>query len=161
MLLAIDIGNTQTAIGLYGEDDLVGQWRLTTDVDRTPDETRLWLRSLLEMEGFSTDSNRRGCPGFRGACRNNGFSPVRPASGLRSCPGDRAWSKNWNADTDRQPTRGWGRQDRQCRCSPGALRSAGGCGRLRHVDELRCSRDRTVPIWAASSHPASRSPQTR
>ena len=56
MLLAIDIGNTQTAIGLYGEDDLVGQWRLTTDVDRTPDETRLWLRSLLEMEGFSTDS---------------------------------------------------------------------------------------------------------
>ncbi len=55
MLLAIDIGNTQTTVGLYRGDDLVGDWRLTTDVDRTPDETRLWLRSLLDMEGFSTD----------------------------------------------------------------------------------------------------------
>lgn len=54
MLLAIDIGNTQTSVGLYRGQDLVGHWRLTTDVDRTPDETRLWLRSLLEMEGFST-----------------------------------------------------------------------------------------------------------
>ncbi len=54
MLLAIDIGNTQTAVGLYRTDDLVGHWRLTTDIDRTPDETRLWLRSLLEMEGFAT-----------------------------------------------------------------------------------------------------------
>ncbi len=53
MLLAIDIGNTQTAVGLYRGDDLVGHWRLTTEVDRTSDETRLWLRSLLEMEGFS------------------------------------------------------------------------------------------------------------
>jgi type III pantothenate kinase len=56
MLLAIDIGNTQTAVGLYRGDDLVGHWRLTTDVDRTPDETRLWLRSLLEMEGFTTNT---------------------------------------------------------------------------------------------------------
>jgi type III pantothenate kinase len=55
MLLAIDIGNTQTAVGLYRGEELVGHWRLTTDVERTPDETRLWLRSLLEMEGFSTD----------------------------------------------------------------------------------------------------------
>ena len=55
MLLAIDIGNTQTAVGLYEGEDLVGHWRLTTGVDRTEDETRLWLRSLLEMEGFSTD----------------------------------------------------------------------------------------------------------
>lgn len=55
MLLAIDIGNTQTAVGLYRDAELVGHWRLTTDVSRTADETRLWLRSLLEMEGFSTE----------------------------------------------------------------------------------------------------------
>ena len=53
MLLAVDIGNTQTAVGLYDGDELAGHWRLTTDVDRTTDETRLWLKSLLEMEGFS------------------------------------------------------------------------------------------------------------
>ena len=52
MLLTIDIGNTETAVGLYRAEELLGHWRLTTDVDRTPDETRLWLRSLLEMEGY-------------------------------------------------------------------------------------------------------------
>lgn len=52
-LLAIDVGNTQTVMGLYDGDDLVRHWRLHTDKDRTTDETRLWLRSLLEMEGYS------------------------------------------------------------------------------------------------------------
>ncbi|HEX9643785.1 MAG TPA: type III pantothenate kinase [Acidimicrobiia bacterium] len=53
MLLAIDVGNTQTVVGLYEGEKLAGHWRLHTDKDRTADETRLWLRSLLEMEGFS------------------------------------------------------------------------------------------------------------
>jgi len=56
MLLVIDVGNSQTVSGVYDGTELVGHWRLTTDVHRTTDETRLWLRSLLEMEGFSTDS---------------------------------------------------------------------------------------------------------
>ena len=55
MLLAIDIGNTQTVAGLFSGVELVGHWRLHTDKDRTSDETRLWLRTLLEMEGFSPD----------------------------------------------------------------------------------------------------------
>ena len=55
MLLVIDIGNTQTVGGVYDGDDLVGSWRLTTDAHRTTDETRLWLRSLLELEGFAPD----------------------------------------------------------------------------------------------------------
>jgi type III pantothenate kinase len=55
MLLAIDVGNTQTVAGLFSGEDMVGHWRLHTDKDRTSDETRLWLRSLLEMEGFSPD----------------------------------------------------------------------------------------------------------
>ena len=50
-LLAIDIGNSQTVAGLYEGDRLIDHWRLHTDKDRTSDETRLWLRSLLEMEG--------------------------------------------------------------------------------------------------------------
>jgi type III pantothenate kinase len=52
MLLALDIGNTQTALGLYDVDSLVGHWRLTTIADRTADELRLWLTGLLELEGF-------------------------------------------------------------------------------------------------------------
>jgi type III pantothenate kinase len=41
---------------LFRGDELAGHWRLTTDVARTADETRLWLRSLLEMEGYATGS---------------------------------------------------------------------------------------------------------
>lgn len=52
MLLVIDVGNTQTVSGVFAGEELVGHWRLTTDVHRTTDETRLWLRSLLELEGF-------------------------------------------------------------------------------------------------------------
>ncbi len=53
MLLAVDIGNTETSVGLFDGSELVGNWRLSTDVNRTPDETRLWLRSLLQMEGYA------------------------------------------------------------------------------------------------------------
>ena len=53
MILAIDVGNTNTVAGLYDGDELIDHWRLHTDRNRTSDETRLWLRSLLEMEGHS------------------------------------------------------------------------------------------------------------
>lgn len=52
MLLVIDVGNTQTVMGLYDHELLTGNWRLTTTRDRTLDETRLWLTGLLEMDGF-------------------------------------------------------------------------------------------------------------
>ena len=52
MLLTLDIGNTQTAVGLYDGDQLVTTWRLTTVTDRTEDELRLWLRGLLDLEGY-------------------------------------------------------------------------------------------------------------
>jgi type III pantothenate kinase len=52
MLLTLDIGNTQTAVGLYQGEDLVTTWRLTTHDERTDDELRLWLRGLLDLEGY-------------------------------------------------------------------------------------------------------------
>jgi len=52
MLLVMDVGNTQTALGLFEGDELVGHWRLTTTRERTPDELRMWLKGMLELEGF-------------------------------------------------------------------------------------------------------------
>lgn len=52
MLLVIDVGNTQTVLGLYDHELLAGSWRLTTRRDRTLDETRLWLTGLLDLDGF-------------------------------------------------------------------------------------------------------------
>ncbi len=47
MILAIDVGNTETTIGLFRGDDVVEHWRLTTEHARTSDELGLLLRSLL------------------------------------------------------------------------------------------------------------------
>lgn len=47
MLLALDVGNTETTVGLFEGKKVAAHWRLTTHVDRTPDELVLLLRSLL------------------------------------------------------------------------------------------------------------------
>ncbi len=52
MLMVLDVGNTQTVLGLYEDEDLVGHWRLTTTKERTTDELRMWLKGMLELEGF-------------------------------------------------------------------------------------------------------------
>ncbi len=52
MLLAIDVGNTNITIGLFQEEKLTGQWRLSTDQHKTRDELGLRIGSLLEHDGF-------------------------------------------------------------------------------------------------------------
>ena len=52
MLLVLDVGNTQTVMGLFDGDAMVGHWRLTTTRERTADELRMWLKGMLELEGF-------------------------------------------------------------------------------------------------------------
>ncbi|MGZ8785406.1 MAG: type III pantothenate kinase, partial [Acidimicrobiia bacterium] len=49
MLLTIDLGNTQTTVGLFKGDDLAFHWRLSTVRDRTADEYRLLLRGLFDQ----------------------------------------------------------------------------------------------------------------
>jgi type III pantothenate kinase len=52
MLLAVDIGNTQTAVGLLDGESVVAHWRLTTIAERTEDELRVYLTGLLDLEGY-------------------------------------------------------------------------------------------------------------
>ncbi len=52
MLLAIDIGNTNSAIGVYKGNTLVGNWRLSTVKERTSDEIGLFLISILNHTGI-------------------------------------------------------------------------------------------------------------
>jgi type III pantothenate kinase len=56
MLLAVDVGNTQTAVGLFSDGELVGDWRLATEVDRTGDEIAVLVEGLLGLDGFSRQS---------------------------------------------------------------------------------------------------------
>jgi type III pantothenate kinase len=52
-LLAIDIGNTNTVVGLFRKSKLLNSWRLTTVRDRTSDEHGVLVRNLLSLSGYS------------------------------------------------------------------------------------------------------------
>jgi type III pantothenate kinase len=51
LLLALDVGNTNTVIGFFDDDALVATARLTTVRDRTSDEHALFLRAVIEAKG--------------------------------------------------------------------------------------------------------------
>jgi len=51
MLLVIDIGNTNTSLGVYDGDKLVAHWRLTTARARTVDEWGVHARNLFALAG--------------------------------------------------------------------------------------------------------------
>lgn len=63
MLLAVDVGNTETVVGLFadvGGDDPVDHWRLSTDASRTSDELALLLGQLVGLRGLRLDDDIAG-----------------------------------------------------------------------------------------------------
>lgn len=83
MLLVFDVGNTETTIGLFEGELLVANWRIVTEVSRTPDELMLVIRALIaardlpieRVDGVAigsvvpalTDPLREACSGLFGA----------------------------------------------------------------------------------------------
>ncbi len=55
MLLAIDVGNTNTVAGIYKGEKIVHHWRLDTKKERTADEWGLFLRELLSFVHIKLD----------------------------------------------------------------------------------------------------------
>jgi type III pantothenate kinase len=54
-LLALDVGNTNTVVGLFEGERLRTHWRLTTHAERTADEVGMWLNQLLRWEKIEPD----------------------------------------------------------------------------------------------------------
>lgn len=52
MLLAVDVGNTQSHVGVFDGTDLVGDWRFATRGDSTADELALAIAGSLEFRGL-------------------------------------------------------------------------------------------------------------
>src|SRR5882672_6598445 len=52
MLLVIDVGNTNTSLGVYQDEELVAHWRLTTARNRTVDEYGVHARNLFQLAGL-------------------------------------------------------------------------------------------------------------
>ncbi|MDQ4081739.1 MAG: type III pantothenate kinase [Actinomycetota bacterium] len=49
MLLAVDVGNTQTVFGLFAGERLAEHWRVATEAERTADELGALVVRLLEL----------------------------------------------------------------------------------------------------------------
>jgi type III pantothenate kinase len=55
MLLAVDVGNTQTVLGVFEGERLVESWRVATESERTADEVGALFAELLGLRSLSFD----------------------------------------------------------------------------------------------------------
>jgi type III pantothenate kinase len=55
MLLAIDIGNTNTVFALCDAAGIRAHWRISTEHKRTGDEYAVWLLTLMQQSGFAKE----------------------------------------------------------------------------------------------------------
>lgn len=55
MLLATDVGNTQTHVGLFDGRELIEHWRFATVREVTADELAVAVSSLLSLRGFDLE----------------------------------------------------------------------------------------------------------
>jgi type III pantothenate kinase len=55
MLLTVDVGNTETVLGVFDGPELGHTWRLSTQPERSADELALLLAGLLEHRGLTLE----------------------------------------------------------------------------------------------------------
>jgi type III pantothenate kinase len=95
MLLAVNVGNTNTVLGVFDGPELRWRWRVSTQPDRTPDELAIVIGGLLEQADLSFSSRVTGVaissvvPSSTTAFREMvdayfGFPPVVVEPGVRT-----------------------------------------------------------------------------
>ena len=95
MLLAIDVGNTNTVIGMYDDVKLVDHWRIATNAERTSDELGLLFAQFIGLHGFTFGDHVdgvaicSGVPRVTAAIRDMteryaGFQPLVLGPGVKS-----------------------------------------------------------------------------
>ena len=55
MILAIDVGNTHSVLGLFKDQQLIGEWRVSTQPHRTADEMGTLIHSLFRHRALLKD----------------------------------------------------------------------------------------------------------
>lgn len=58
MLLAIDVGNTNTVFAINDGATILVQWRCATEPDRTADQYYVWLRNLMQLKEIKDEIDR-------------------------------------------------------------------------------------------------------
>jgi type III pantothenate kinase len=95
MLLAVNVGNTETSLGVFREEELAWRWRMRTAPERTADELALLFGGFLSQHDLSFDRHVTGVvissvvPSATGALRDMvnryfGFPPVVVEPGTRT-----------------------------------------------------------------------------
>ena len=56
MLLTVDVGNTNTALGVFRGEELIANWRLTTARQQTVDEYGVLARNLFTLAGLDREA---------------------------------------------------------------------------------------------------------
>lgn len=95
MLLAVDVGNSQTHIGVFSGEKLTADWRMSTDARRTSDELALAFQQLLAFQDLSFSRQVTGVavssvvPTLTGALRDMveryfHFEPLVVEPGIRT-----------------------------------------------------------------------------
>lgn len=94
MLLAIDVGNTNTVLGVYDGENRLGTWRIRTVEDVTADEYMITLRNLAgigDLKSFDVDGVIISCvvPPLVGAldelCKNYlRITPIFVGPGMKT-----------------------------------------------------------------------------
>ena len=54
MICVLDVGNTNTVLGVYDQSELKHHWRIETNRNKTEDEYGMLIKSLLEHDGLKT-----------------------------------------------------------------------------------------------------------
>lgn len=56
MLLVFDVGNTNIVVGVYDNNNLIRDWRITTNLNKTSDEYGVTISNLFRAGNISLDS---------------------------------------------------------------------------------------------------------
>jgi len=60
VLLAVNVGNSNTVLGVFRGSELEHQWRLSTETERTADELAVLFAGLLDQTGLSFSNQITG-----------------------------------------------------------------------------------------------------
>lgn len=55
MLLVFDVGNTNMVLGIYENNELIKNWRINTDKEKTSDEYGMIIRNLFQYDNIDMD----------------------------------------------------------------------------------------------------------
>jgi type III pantothenate kinase len=83
MLLTIDLGNTNTVLGVFEGETLLVHWRLTTRREQTADEYGVLVRNLFSTSGLEPGRVAAEIPSI------GAVDPVLTLTGLRL-----VWERN-------------------------------------------------------------------